>query len=112
MEEGGSEDPCAPNYAGSHAFSEPEIKAWSDFLISIRDKANVFLAFHSYSQLVLSPYGHTDLEFPDNYDHMMQVAKAYADAVKALPYGTVYHYGSSATTLCKFFLCKREYFSI
>ncbi|KAM8717744.1 hypothetical protein ACLKA7_004446 [Drosophila subpalustris] len=99
MEEGGSDDPCAQNYAGLHAFSEPEIKAWSDFLISIKDKANVFLSFHSYSQLVLSPYGHTDLEFPDNYDHMMQVAKAYADAVKALPYGTVYHYGSSATTL-------------
>ncbi|XP_062120945.1 zinc carboxypeptidase-like [Drosophila sulfurigaster albostrigata] len=99
MEQGGSSDPCASNYAGAYAFSEPEIKAMSDYIISIKDRLNIFLGFHSYSQLVLSPYGHTDLEFPDNYDDMMQVAKAYADAVEAMPYGSVYQIGSSATVL-------------
>lgn len=32
----------------------------------------------------------------------MKVAKAYADAVEALPYGTEYKYGTSAGVLCKF----------
>ncbi|KAL7740261.1 hypothetical protein ACLKA6_014523 [Drosophila palustris] len=100
MENGGaSDDPCASDYAGPHPFSEPEIKAMSEYLGSIKDKVNVFLAFHSYSQLLLSPYGHTAEEFPDNFDDMMKVAKAYADAVRALPYGTVYDYGSSADKL-------------
>ncbi|XP_017848462.1 zinc carboxypeptidase-like [Drosophila busckii] len=99
MVNGASNDPCEWTYAGPHALSEPEIKAMSDFVSSIKDKLNVMLAFHSYSQLLLSPFGHTDEEVPENYDDLMQVAKAYADAVQALPYGTVYQYGSSAGLL-------------
>ncbi|XP_034471538.1 zinc carboxypeptidase-like [Drosophila innubila] len=100
MENGGaSDDPCEWNYAGPHPFSEPEVKAMSEYLGSIKNKVNVFLAFHSYSQLLLAPYGHTADETPDNFKDMMKVAKAYADAVDALPYGTVYKYGSAAGAL-------------
>ncbi|EDW71195.1 zinc carboxypeptidase [Drosophila virilis] len=100
MENGGaSSDPCNEAYAGPYAFSEPETKALSDFVASIKDKLNIMIAFHSYSQLLLSPYGHTKDEVPENYDDLMQVAKAYSDTVKDLPYGTVYRYGSSAGIL-------------
>lgn len=99
--EGASSNPCAEDYGGPKPFSEPEIQAMSEFVISIKDKINVLLAFHSYSQLLLSPYGHTKEEFPPNFDDMMEVAKAYGDAVESLPYGTVYRYGSAAGILCK-----------
>lgn len=103
MESGGaSDDPCAENYAGPYPNSEPEIKALSEFISSIKSKVNILLAFHSYSQLLLSPYGHTTTETPENYADLMKVAKAYADAVEALPYGTEYKYGTSAGVLCKF----------
>ncbi|KAH8412137.1 hypothetical protein KR009_000023 [Drosophila setifemur] len=100
MENGGaSENPCAEDYGGPRPFSEPEIQAMSDFVSSIKDKINVMLAFHSYSQLLLSPYGHTKEEFPPNYNDMMEVAKAYGDAVESMPYGTIYRYGSAADVL-------------
>ncbi|KAH8352178.1 hypothetical protein KR084_002465 [Drosophila pseudotakahashii] len=96
---GASSNPCAEDYGGPSPFSEPEIQAMADYVSSNKDKINVLLAFHSYSQLLLSPYGHTDEEFPPNFDDLMDVAKAYADAVESLPYGTVYRYGSSADVL-------------
>ncbi|XP_016927025.3 zinc carboxypeptidase [Drosophila suzukii] len=100
MENGGaSSDPCAEDYGGPNPFSEPEVQALADFVSSNKDKINVLLAFHSYSQLLLSPYGHTEEEFPPNFDDMMEVAKAFGDAVESLPYGTVYRYGSSSGIL-------------
>ncbi|XP_037711444.1 zinc carboxypeptidase [Drosophila subpulchrella] len=97
--DGASSDPCAEDYGGPNPFSEPEVQALADFVSSNKEKINVLLAFHSYSQLLLSPYGHTKEEFPPNFDDMMEVAKAYGDAVESLPYGTVYRYGSSAGIL-------------
>uniref|UniRef100_A0A6P4ETH6 Zinc carboxypeptidase n=1 Tax=Drosophila rhopaloa TaxID=1041015 RepID=A0A6P4ETH6_DRORH len=100
MENGGaSSNPCAEDYGGPNPFSEPEIQAMADFVSGIKDKINVLLAFHSYSQLLLSPYGHTSEEFPPNFDDLMDVAQAFGDAVESLPYGTVYRYGSSAGIL-------------
>ncbi|KAH8362676.1 hypothetical protein KR200_004255 [Drosophila serrata] len=93
---GASSNPCAEDYGGPKAFSEPEIQAMADFVSSLKGKINVLVAFHSYSQMLLSPYGHTSEEVPPNYDDLMDVAKAYADAVEGLPYGTVYRYGTSA----------------
>lgn len=41
-------------YQGSSAFSEPETKAHSDYMMSINPQA--YLTIHSYSQAVLFPY--------------------------------------------------------
>ena len=98
--EGGSQDPCTQTYAGPAPFSEPEVKALADYIAAIKQKVNMLLAFHSYGQQVLSPYGYTAAEQPSNYADMQQVAKAYADAVVELPYRTVYDYGGTAETLC------------
>lgn len=98
---GGSSNPCSETFAGTHPFSEPEIKAITDYVASIKERINIYLAFHSYSQVLLSPYGHTT-ELADNHNDLMAVAKAYSDAVKMLPYGTEYTYGTSATSMCKY----------
>lgn len=60
----------------------------------------IYISLHSYGQYVLSPWGHTDTEFPEHYDQMMHVAKGYADALRRR-YDTIFTYGSSATTLCE-----------
>ena len=64
------------------------------------DYIKIYISLHSYGQYVLSPWGHTE-ELPPDYDAMMHVAKGYADSLKRR-YGTVFTYGSSALTLCKF----------
>lgn len=99
---GASDNPCADTYAGPKAHSEPEVKGVADFLQANKEKFNIALAFHSYSQLVLAPFGHTNDKKPDNIADLMQVAKAYADAIKALPNKTVYHYGTTPDLLCRF----------
>ncbi|KAH8271020.1 hypothetical protein KR018_000176 [Drosophila ironensis] len=97
--EGASSNPCDWSYGGPRPLSEPEIQAMTDLVGGLKDKINVFLAFHCYSQVLLSPYGHTSEEFPPNYEDLMAVAKSYADAVERLPYGTIYQYGSVAGLL-------------
>jgi hypothetical protein len=49
--------------AGDKAFSEVETQAVSQFLTSIADRLAFYLSLHSYSQLILIPYG-VDVEFP------------------------------------------------
>lgn len=66
---GSSSNPCSDTYAGPSAFSEPEAKLTSEFLESISDRLAFFLSLHSYSQLILIPYG-VDIEFPQHEVYM------------------------------------------
>ncbi|XP_017476950.1 PREDICTED: zinc carboxypeptidase-like [Rhagoletis zephyria] len=95
---GASSNPCDETYGGPEPFSEPEVKALADYVTSIKERLNIMLAFHSYSQVLLSPYGWTS-ELPENHNDLTEVAKAYSDAVKELPYDTVYTYGSTANEM-------------
>jgi len=65
---GGQGASTAPNndtYRGTAGFSEPETQVMRDFITSLpRLKAHI--DFHSYSQLVLSPFGYTGSLCPDN----------------------------------------------
>lgn len=98
---GASTNPCDETYGGVHSFSESEVKALADYVASIKKRVNIFLAFHSYSQMLLTPYGWTK-DPPTNFDHLMAVAKAYSDAVLKLPYHTNYTYGATADIMCKY----------
>jgi hypothetical protein len=64
---GASRNPCAETYAGKSAFSEIETKSMSKYLKSIGEKLFAYISFHSYSQLLLFPYGHTSQHL-DNYN--------------------------------------------
>lgn len=55
-EGGTSMNPCSDTYAGPKAFSEPETFYLSEFIKSVPNMAAYF-AFHSYSQLLMIPYG-------------------------------------------------------
>jgi len=99
---GASSDPCSQTYAGPSAESDPEIKQMLRYINESipEDTIRIYISLHSYGQYVLSPWGHTDQELPAHFPQMMAVAKGYADALNRR-YGTVFTYGSSATTLYK-----------
>lgn len=71
MDGGASSNPCSDTFAGSKAFSEIETKSLSEFFNSIAKKVDVYLAFHSFSQLILIPFGHAGLEVPENNDELV-----------------------------------------
>lgn len=98
---GASDDPCSETYAGPYAQSEPEIAQLVKFINKKipSDTIKIYISLHSYGQYVLSPWGHTDEKFPENYADMMAVAKGYSEALQRR-YGTVFTYGASSTTLC------------
>ncbi|XP_027563544.1 carboxypeptidase A2-like, partial [Neopelma chrysocephalum] len=62
---GASSSPCSDSYHGPSAESEVEVKSVADF---IRNHGNfkAFLTLHSYSQLLMYPYGYKCTR-PDDY---------------------------------------------
>lgn len=68
---GSSMDPCSETYAGSAPFSEVETRSMSEYIESINTKFFAYLSFHSYSQLLMFPYGHTT-EHLENYDELVR----------------------------------------
>jgi murein tripeptide amidase MpaA len=65
--EGASGVPSSDTYYGTAPFSEPESKAASDLLKSYNTDKKIIAAidYHSYSQLILRPYGWSNSLCPD-----------------------------------------------
>ncbi|CAD6208967.1 GSCOCG00010780001-RA-CDS [Cotesia congregata] len=94
---GASSFPCAETYAGSSAFSDIETKTMSEYITSIGDKFFAYIAFHSYSQLLLFPYGHTTAHL-DNHNELKAIGLKTIDALSKR-YGTQYVTGNIAETI-------------
>ncbi|KAF2979503.1 hypothetical protein EK904_005016 [Melospiza melodia maxima] len=64
---GSSSNPCSETYHGPHAHSEREVRAIVDF---IRAHGNVksVISIHSYSQMLLFPYGYRRAPAPDHQE--------------------------------------------
>lgn len=56
--QGSSGQPCQETYRGPSAFSEPETQVMRDFIIA-NPRIRTTMDFHSYGQLVMSPWGYT-----------------------------------------------------
>lgn len=65
--EGSSSSSSSDTYHGLSAFSEPETQAVRDWVRG-RKKATVLLSFHTFSELVLWPFGHTNDQIPSQVD--------------------------------------------
>jgi len=63
--EGSSGTPSSDTYRGTAAFSEPETQAVSKYILSVIP-ASGYIDFHSYSQIVMRPYGWTKSLPPDS----------------------------------------------
>ncbi|NXP92175.1 CBPA1 Carboxypeptidase, partial [Passerina amoena] len=95
---GSSSNPCSEIYHGPHAHSEREVRAIVDF---IRAHGNVksVISIHSYSQMLLFPYGYRRAPAPDHQEMNELAKKAVSDL--AAVFGTKYTYGSIANTICE-----------
>ncbi|KAK2589252.1 hypothetical protein KPH14_007813 [Odynerus spinipes] len=91
-EVGTSSNPCAETFPGARPFSEIETKSMSTFIQNIPEKLTAYIAFHSYSQLLLIPFGHSN-ERIDNYDDLMEIGKFSAKTLFKR-YGTDYTVGN------------------
>ena len=56
---GASTDSCSQTYRGPEAFSEVEARNVRDYVLSLNGAVKYYQTLHSYSQLVLIPWGYT-----------------------------------------------------
>ncbi|XP_049637372.1 carboxypeptidase A4-like [Suncus etruscus] len=84
---GASDNPCSEIYHGPHAHSEVEVKSVVD-LIQKHGNFKSFIDLHSYSQLLMYPYGYTSKKASDAAE-LDKVAKRAAKALASLS-GTEY----------------------
>ncbi|XP_014164931.1 carboxypeptidase A2 isoform X2 [Geospiza fortis] len=91
---GASNNPCSESYHGPSANSEVEVKSVVDF-IKNRGNFKAFLTLHSYSQLLMYPYGYKCTR-PDDYAELESLGRAAASSIRSL-YGTTFQVG----TICK-----------
>lgn len=61
---GASPNPDDDTYRGPSAFSEPESRAVRDF-VNARPNLKVMLSYHTFSELILYPWGGSDEQIPD-----------------------------------------------
>ena len=94
-EEGSSQYSDSDVYRGSSAFSEPETQAIRDLFAQRNFQA--LITFHSYSQVILYPWGYTDQPAPD-YALLDQIAAEMSARIQAVN-GTFYDYGQAGESL-------------
>ncbi|XP_020039393.1 carboxypeptidase A2 isoform X3 [Castor canadensis] len=87
---GASSSPCSDSYHGSTANSEVEVKSIVDFVKS-HGQVKAFLTLHSYSQLLMFPYGYKCTKL-DNFVELDEVAQKAAQSLTSL-HGTKYEVG-------------------
>ncbi|XP_060783073.1 carboxypeptidase A1-like [Neoarius graeffei] len=93
---GSSGNPCFGTYRGPSPYSEPEVNSIVKFTKS-HGNLKAFLTIHSYSQMMLYPYGDTDVPCVDEAELDALASKAAMD-LESL-YGTKYTYGSTFNTI-------------
>lgn len=62
---GSSSSPSSDTFHGGTPFSEPETQSVRDFLRA-RKNVKIMMSYHSFSNLILWPWGHTEERVPDN----------------------------------------------
>lgn len=62
---GASSDPDSETYRGPAAFSEPESRAIKEFVDTRAGNLKFLVSYHTFSELILYPWGHTDAPVDD-----------------------------------------------
>lgn len=69
---GSNNNPCSETYHGPSPQSEPEVAAVVDFIMS-HGNVKALISIHSYSQMLMYPYGHS-LEPVSNQEELVRMA--------------------------------------
>ncbi|XP_061578429.1 carboxypeptidase A1-like [Cololabis saira] len=93
---GSSSNPCSQTYRGPSPHSESEVKSIMDFVRSHGD-IKAFISIHSYSQMLLYPYGYTRTPARDQAE-LRRLAQRAVTSLASL-YRTRYRYGSIINTI-------------
>ncbi|XP_062435011.1 carboxypeptidase A1-like [Rhea pennata] len=93
---GSSGNPCSETYRGPYAHSESEVSAVADF-IRRHGRVKAAVSIHSYSQMLMFPYGYKKEPAPDSHELERLAAEAARDL--AAVHGTRYVYGSVFDTI-------------
>jgi hypothetical protein len=85
---GSSGLPSSETYHGPSAFSEPETQAVRDFWLDPAHNLKTMITYHSYSQLILYPWGYTNDDALDGYrmSIMAEEMEALIEAVHGANY--------------------------
>lgn len=75
-------NPCSLIYCGKSAFSEKETQAFRDYILSIKDSLGAYVGFHSFSQLLMYPYGYSS-NLPKSNDKLKKLATLAQQAIKS-----------------------------
>ncbi|CEI62237.1 Metallocarboxypeptidase A-like protein [Fusarium venenatum] len=97
---GSSTDPCNETYRGRKSGDTPEIKALTNHTMAIAQKTGIrsYIDWHSYSQLILLPYGYTCNHNATNTNYQMELAGEVATAIEDYG-GTYFDYGPTCQTI-------------
>merc|ERR1712059_245094 len=82
-EAGSSGSSCSETYHGPEAFSEVEARNVRDWVAARSDNIKFYQTLHSYSQLILMPWGYTTTHAPE-YAAMLALANDGYDALHAV----------------------------
>ncbi len=94
--EGASPDTNNDTYRGTGPFSEPETQALSNFILA-NPRVKAHIDFHSYSQLILSPWAYS-ATLPADAIAFDTLNAKFAAAVRA-PFNMTYTAGPTYTTI-------------
>ncbi|KDR22871.1 Zinc carboxypeptidase A 1 [Zootermopsis nevadensis] len=89
-EGGASSNECSEIYAGTGPFSTVETASLAETIKELNP--TVYFSFHSYSQLLMVPFGHRH-ETADNYYKLLEIGSKAAHSLSQR-YGTQYVVGS------------------
>ncbi|KAJ3662739.1 hypothetical protein Zmor_007070 [Zophobas morio] len=96
-EGGTSSSPCSETYRGPYAFSELSTNTLSEYIGTVAPQLRAYIAFHSYSQLLLLPYGYSAAH-QDNYNDLYSVGVKAASSL-AQRYNTRFQVGNIVEVL-------------
>jgi murein tripeptide amidase MpaA len=97
---GASTNPCAQDFKGTAQGDAPETAALSSWLLKIKSAQGLklFIDYHSYSQLFMTPYGYTCTKLAPKNAELQALARGAVAAIKAV-HGVSFDYGPICTTI-------------
>jgi carboxypeptidase A4 len=97
---GSSPDACDETYRGEAPGDTPENTALNSHISSIGASQGIkwYVDWHSFSQLLLLPYGYSCSAVADNIDRQLELAGGVASAIEGV-HGTSFVYGPTCETI-------------
>ncbi|KAK5995388.1 Metallocarboxypeptidase A-like protein [Cladobotryum mycophilum] len=97
---GASTNPCAEDFKGAAAGDAPETKALAAFLQKTKaaQGVKIYIDYHSYSQLFMTPYGYSCSALPANNNEYQKLANGAVAAIKAV-HGVSFQAGPICSTI-------------